>query len=109
MPGDRVALIAENRPEWLIADMVIMAAGAITVPSYTTYTAEDHLHVLTDSGARAVIVSTADLRERVVPAALRSPATRVVIAMEGGSGSLDDETRIVGWDEVMAAGTAREE
>src|SRR3546814_4401708 len=35
-PGDRVVLVAENRPEWLVADLAIMAAGGITVPAYTT-------------------------------------------------------------------------
>src|SRR5690349_5963138 len=33
-PGDRVALVAENRPEWVIADLAIMSAGGITVPAY---------------------------------------------------------------------------
>ena len=37
-PGDRVALVSENRPEWLISDLAIMAAGCVTVPTYTTNT-----------------------------------------------------------------------
>ena len=37
-PGDRVMLVSENRPEWLIADLGIMAAGCVTVPTYTTNT-----------------------------------------------------------------------
>src|SRR5438067_13010898 len=40
--GDRVALVSENRPEWLIADLAIMAAGCVTVPTYTTNTTRDH-------------------------------------------------------------------
>src|SRR4029078_9933989 len=40
-PGDRVALVSENRPEWLIADLGIMAAGCVTVPTYTTNTTRD--------------------------------------------------------------------
>ena len=51
--GERVALVAENRPEWLIADIAIMAAGAITVPAYTTNTSDDHRHILGNSGAAA--------------------------------------------------------
>src|SRR5437588_6517184 len=66
-PGDRVALISENRPEWLIADFAIVAAGAVTVPSYTTNTAEDHRHILANSGCRAVIVSTEALTHRIMP------------------------------------------
>ena len=59
--GDRVMLVSENRPEWCIADLAIMAAGAITVPTYTTNTERDHTHILQDSGAKAVIVSSAKL------------------------------------------------
>ena len=60
-PGDRVMLVSENRPEWLISDLAIMAAGCVTVPTYTTNTERDHQHILDDSGARAVIVSTQKL------------------------------------------------
>ena len=37
-PGDRVMLVSENRPEWCLSDLAIMAAGCITVPTYTTNT-----------------------------------------------------------------------
>ena len=57
--GDRVMLVSENRPEWCLADLAIMAAGCVTVPAYTTNTERDHLHVLENSGARAVVVSCA--------------------------------------------------
>lgn len=67
-PGDRVALVCENRPMWLISDFAIMAIGAITVPAYVTNTVEDHLHVLSDSGAKVAIVSTAKLSARLIPA-----------------------------------------
>ncbi len=69
MPGDRVVLVAENRPEFLIADNAIMAIGAITVPTYVTNTVNDHAHVLMDSGARAAIVSTPALAARLRQAA----------------------------------------
>src|SRR3954466_7135683 len=50
-PGDRVMLVSENRPEWLIADLGIMAAGCVTVPAYITNTIRDHTHILGNSGA----------------------------------------------------------
>ncbi|MEL6878440.1 MAG: long-chain fatty acid--CoA ligase [Pseudomonadota bacterium] len=59
--GDRVALVSENRPEWCIADLAVMAAGCITVPTYTTNTERDHIHILDNSGARAVFVSNTKL------------------------------------------------
>jgi long-chain acyl-CoA synthetase len=72
----------ENRPEWCIADLAIMAAGCITVPAYTTNTERDHTHVLENSGARGVIVSSAKLAKPLLPAVLRSGHASHVIAME---------------------------
>lgn len=80
--GDRVALVAENRPEWCIADLAIMAAGLVTVPTYTTNTERDHLHILENSGARAVIVSTPKLATALLPAALQAPSAEFVIGIE---------------------------
>ncbi len=81
-PGDRVVLVSENRPAWLIADVAIMAAGAISVPAYTTNTEADHLHILSDCGAKGAIVSTRKLAERLRPAATTAPDLEFVIAIE---------------------------
>ena len=81
-PGDRVVLVSENRPAWLISDVAIMTVGAIAVPAYTTNTEDDHLHILTDSGAKGVIVSTRKLAERLMPAAARAPDLKFMIAIE---------------------------
>jgi long-chain acyl-CoA synthetase len=81
-PGDRVCLVSENRPEWLISDLAIMAAGCVTVPTYTTNTTRDHAHVLGNSGARAVIVSNQKLAKNLIPAVLTSTECRHVIGME---------------------------
>src|SRR5258708_3337143 len=81
-PGDRVALVSENRPEWLIADLAIMAAGCVTVPTYTTNTTRDHAHVLGNSGARAVIVSNQKLAKNLVPAVLTSAACHHILRIQ---------------------------
>ena len=81
-PGDRVMLVSENRPEWCIADLGIMAAGCVTVPTYITNTERDHQHIMNNSAARAVIVSTAKLAKALMPAALRSSECEFVISME---------------------------
>jgi long-chain acyl-CoA synthetase len=88
--GDRVVLVSENRPEWAIADLAIMAAGCITTPAYTTNTERDHLHILENSGAGAVIVSTRKLAEPLLPAVIRSGRATNVIGIESlraGQGS----------------------
>jgi long-chain acyl-CoA synthetase len=81
-PGDRVMLVSENRPEWCISDLAIMAAGCITVPTYTTNTERDHAHVIENSGARAVIVSTQKLADTLLKAVLRTTHIETVIAID---------------------------
>jgi long-chain acyl-CoA synthetase len=81
-PGDRVALVSENRPEWLIADLGIMAAGCVTVPTYTTNTTRDHDHILGNAGARAVIVSSQKLARTLIPAVTASYDCRHIIAID---------------------------
>ncbi len=80
--GDRVMLVSENRPEWCISDLAIMAAGLVTVPTYITNTERDHQHILENSGACAVIVSTAKLARTLMPAVLKSNQGQLVIGME---------------------------
>ncbi|MDB5702970.1 MAG: long-chain fatty acid--CoA ligase, partial [Sphingomonas bacterium] len=101
-PGDRVMLVAENRPEWCISDLAIMAAGCITVPTYITNTERDHTHIIENSGAKAVIVSTAKLARTLLPAAIRATDAKIVIGMEdirvGQSGALD----VHSWQKLIA-------
>lgn len=92
-PGDRVLLVSENRPEFIIADTAVMAIGAVSVPTYTTNTAADHAHILRDSGARAAIVSTAKLA-RAVREAAGADGLDLLVQMEPGEG--------VPWSELLA-------
>jgi len=64
-PGDRVVICAENRPDYPIAEVALMAIRAVPVPTYTTNTIDDHAHILRDSGARAAIVSGGPLADRL--------------------------------------------
>ncbi|WP_183954251.1 AMP-dependent synthetase/ligase [Sphingobium fontiphilum] len=99
--GDPIMLVSENRPEFCIADLAIMAAGGVTVPTYTTNTTRDHQHILTDSGARGVIVSTAKLAATMMPAVLRSQAA-FVIGMEPVRG-VQGQVACHLWRDLIAA------
>ena len=81
-PGDRVALVSENRPNWAVADLAILSAGAITVPGYTTNTVDDHKHIFGDSGASALIISGPAMAERALPAAHDTPGLDLVVTMD---------------------------
>src|SRR4051812_3500330 len=53
--GDRVLLLSESRPEWLLTDFAIQTAGAITVPIYTTLSVEQVVFILRDSEAKLAV------------------------------------------------------
>ncbi|MCX7675946.1 MAG: long-chain fatty acid--CoA ligase [Alteraurantiacibacter sp.] len=80
--GDRVMLVSENRPEWALADLAIMAAGGITTPAYTTNTEGDHCHILDDSGCRMVIVSNDRLARPLVSAMLKAGQAEHLVAID---------------------------
>jgi len=103
--GDRVALVSENRPEWLISDLAIMTAGCVTVPTYTTNTTRDHAHILGNSGARAVIVSNQKLAKNLIPAVLNSSDCHHIIGIEEiRSGQLPDWVSCHQWSTLVTAG-----
>jgi long-chain acyl-CoA synthetase len=102
-PGDMVMLVSENRPEWCIADLAIMAAGCVTVPAYTTNTERDHQHIIDDSGARAVIVSTGKLARPLLPAAIRSNNCEHVIGIEALPGGQTGNVAFHDWKSLIAA------
>jgi long-chain acyl-CoA synthetase len=67
--ADRVLLVSENRPEWLIADLAILLNAAITVPNYTTYTVNDFSFTINDSKPAGLIVSSSNLLKNILLAA----------------------------------------
>ena len=67
--GDRVMLLSEGRPEWMISDLSILAVNAITVPNYTTYTEKDFEYILNDCQPKGLIVSNNKLFDTVSSAA----------------------------------------
>lgn len=105
-PGDRVMLVSENRPEWCISDLAIMAAGCVTVPTYITNTERDHQHIINDSGAKAIIVSTAKLARTLLPAALRVGTPQQVIGMEELRAGQPGALVFHEWHQLIAAHAA---
>lgn len=99
-PGDRVLVVSESRPEFLIADTAIMAIGAITVPTYVTNMPADHAHILRDCGARVAIVANRRLAERVLEAAALASGLDLLICIEDPPEK--PGVAIHGWAEAMA-------
>jgi long-chain acyl-CoA synthetase len=101
--GDTVMLVSENRPEWIMADLAIMAAGCVTVPTYITNTTRDHQHILDDSSARAVIVSSPKLAKTLLPAVLRANNCEHVIGIEPIRGAQPGDIAYHDWSALIAS------
>ncbi|MDB5415132.1 MAG: long-chain fatty acid--CoA ligase [Rubritepida sp.] len=99
--GERVLLVSENRPEFIIADAAIMAIGAVTVPTYVTNTVTDHAHILRDSGARAAVTSTAALAGRVLEGAAQASGLDLLVCIEPPP-PCPSGTRAAAWSEFEA-------
>ena len=78
-PGDRVAILSENRPEWPIADVSSLLLGAVTVPLYTTLTAEQTAFVLSDAGCRAIFVSSDQQLHKVISILPKTQIERIIV------------------------------
>ncbi len=76
---DRVAILSENRPEWLIADFACICSAITDVPIYPTLPADQLPFLLNDSGARAIFVSTADQAKKVASIRSEVPGLQWII------------------------------
>ena len=77
--GDRVAILSENRPEWTITDFAALALGAVTVPIYSTQTADQTAFVLNNSGTRVIAVSTKSQLEKVLTIQRHTPIEKIMV------------------------------
>src|SRR5579859_3145380 len=78
-PGDRIALLSENRPEWPMADMASLLLGAVTVPLYTTLTAEQTAFVLKDAGCRMIFLSSDQQLHKILSILPQTQIEKIVV------------------------------
>ena len=79
--GDRIAIVSESRPEWMITEYAALALGAITVPMFPTLTAKQVEFIVRDSGARILIASNDLQLGKAIKTAEAVPTLEAVIAM----------------------------
>ena len=81
-PGDRVAILSENRPEWAMTDYAIVCGGALTVPIYATLPPEQIVGLLRDCSARAIVVSTSEQLEKIRAIRAQCPSLDHVLCID---------------------------
>jgi long-chain acyl-CoA synthetase len=80
--GDRMAMVSESRPEWVLCDIAILAAGAVTVPIYPTLSAAQARYILQDSGAKIAVVSTREQLDKIQEVRHLLPSLESVVVMD---------------------------
>jgi long-chain acyl-CoA synthetase len=102
-PGDRVAILAENRPEWTYADLATQCLGGIVAPIYATDSPKDAAYIINDSQANTCFVSTAAQLAKVKPLMEQGqvPGLKRIVVFERGTSPGD---RVLLLDDVIARG-----
>ncbi len=83
--GDRIAILSENRPEWLITDFAALTVGAVTVPIYPTLSVTEIEYLLKDAGCRWIAVSSKDLLAKICPIQKKLPSLEGILVFDGGA------------------------
>jgi long-chain acyl-CoA synthetase len=105
--GDRVAIISESRPEWVLCDMGILALGAVTVPVYPTLNETQVRHILADAGARLAIVSTVKQVDKIQAVRHLLPALEAVVVMDEMAAGAPNAASVMKIGDVAARGHER--
>ena len=98
--GDRCLLVSENRPEWLISDIAIMLADAITVPAYTTYTENDYKYLIEDCEPSVIIVSNNEMHKKLQKIIIEKIFIKKVITLEEIDG-VDYKNKYLNFDSII--------
>jgi len=100
--GDRVAVFAENRLEWIYTDLGTLGIGGCVVPIYATLPPMEIAYILNNSGARALVLENASFLSRVEPVWKDCPALETVVVME----NVPSRDRVLTFQELMEKGAA---
>jgi len=104
--GEKVVLLSENRPEWVISDLAILASGAVTVPVYFTSTASQIDHILNDCGAEIVLVSTIDQLDKLLKAKSSKNVRQIILMDSPVSSAAYAHKKVSLLSDVVSSGSA---
>ncbi|SDI87826.1 long-chain acyl-CoA synthetase [Actinokineospora alba] len=108
-PGDRVAIHAENRPEWVVADLAIQGIGAQCIGVYPTSPAAEVEYLLSHSGATVLIAEDEEQFDKVAQVRDRLPALRHIVLVDPQGIRVEDHRDVHTFSELENHGDARAE
>lgn len=95
---DKIAVISNNRPEWILLDLAVQQIGAVLTPIYPTISVNELEFVLNDAAVKLVFVSDIDLYEKVQSIREKTPSVRAVFTFNPIQQALH-------WKDILSKGT----
>jgi long-chain acyl-CoA synthetase len=103
-PGGRVAILSDNRPEWLLADLGAQSVGARSVGIYQTNPPDDVAYILNDSGSTVLFCEDQEQVDKAVEIAEATPSVQHVVAFDPRGTRHIDDPRLSSWERFLARG-----
>ncbi|MBI4987159.1 MAG: AMP-binding protein [Rhodocyclales bacterium] len=103
-PGDRVAVIGENRREWLYTDLAVQAIGAVTVGIYTTNAAPECAYIVGHSDSVVFIVENEEQLDKALQIRAQTPTLRWIVVMDMEGLRDFSDPMVMSWDELVVRG-----
>lgn len=104
--GDRVAIHAENRPEWMMADVATIAIRGITVGLYPTNPAAEVRYLLQDSGAKVLIAEDQEQVDKALEVESDCPDLAWIVYLEPRGVRDYDHPKLIAWRDLLERGRA---
>jgi long-chain acyl-CoA synthetase len=106
-PGDKAALLSENRPEWPISDMALISAGCVNVPVYPTLTPAQIGYILQDSDCRMILVSKPAQLQKIQKIVSECPKLEMILSFDPLPSDLQIEgLKLVEYKSALSEGEA---
>lgn len=104
--GDKIAILSENRPEWVICDLAIMSIGALTVPLHTTFNPLVIKNLLRHSQAKVLVVSNRNLLNKILLAKKELISIKKIIFIEKITPDLKKllGRKLINWEKLLENG-----
>jgi len=103
-PGDHVAILSDNRPEWLFADLASQGIGARAVGIYQTNPPADVAYILQHSGSRVLFCEDQEQVDKVLELGAETPELQHIVVFDPRGTRSYDEARLRPWSEFIARG-----
>ncbi|QIZ78944.1 AMP-dependent synthetase/ligase [Ferrimonas lipolytica] len=98
---DKIAIFAQNSPQWTIADIAAAQIRAVSAPIYPTNTTEQSAYIINDSGAKVLFVAGQEQYQKALAIVADCPQLQHIVLMDKELAKVDCAIAIHGWQELL--------